>query len=63
MNDSNTINNNLQGFKNSWMDMGDVFDKGKFLKEWQVRDKIIESIFPNFIQPFTNDSNSINNNS
>ena len=32
---------------------------GKFLKEWQVIDKIIESnFFPIFIQPFTNDSNS-----
>ena len=36
----------------------------KFLKEWQVTDKIIESIFfPIYIQPFTNDSNSKNNNS
>ena len=32
---------------------------GKFLKEWQVTDKIIEWIvFPIYIQPFTNDSNS-----
>ena len=31
----------------------------KFLKQWQVTDKIIESIFfPIYIQPFTNDSNS-----
>ena len=35
----------------------------KFLKEWQVTDKIIESIFPIYIQPFTNDSNSKINNS
>ena len=33
--------------------------RGKFLKEWQVTDKIIEWIFfPIYIQPFTNDSNS-----
>ena len=37
---------------------------GKFLKEWQVTDKIIESIFiPICIQPFMTDSNSKNNNS
>ena len=37
---------------------------GKFLKECKVTDKIIESIFiPIYIQPFTNDSNSKNNNS
>ena len=35
----------------------------KFLKEWQVIDKIIEWIvFPIYIQPFTIDSNSKNNN-
>ena len=33
----------------------------KFLKEWQVTDKIIESIFYNLY--FTNESNSRNNNS
>ena len=38
-------------------------NRGKFLKEWQVTDKIIESIFfPIHIQPFMNDSNSRNNN-
>ena len=36
---------------------------GKFLKDWQVTDKIIEWIFPTHIQPFTNDSNSRNNQS
>ena len=37
-------------------------NRGKFLKPWQVTDKIIESIFfPIHIQPFTNDSNSRNN--
>ena len=37
---------------------------GKFIKEWQVKDKIIEWIFfPIDIQPFTNDSNSRNNQS
>ena len=36
---------------------------GKFLEEWQVKDKIIESIFFLIcIQPFRNDSNSKNNN-
>ena len=34
---------------------------GKFLKEWQVTDKIIEWFFPIYIQLFTNDSNSRNN--
>ena len=33
-------------------------NRGKFIKEWQVTDKIIEID----IQPFTNDSNSKNNN-
>ena len=41
-NDSNSRNNNSYGFKNSWMDMRDVYDWGKFLKEWQMRDKTIE---------------------
>ena len=37
-------------------------NRGKFLKPWQVTDKIIESnFFPIHIQPFTNDSNSRNN--
>ena len=37
---------------------------GKFLKEWQVTDKIIEWIFFQFtFKPFMNDSNSRNNNS
>ena len=27
---------------------GDMYDWGKFLKEWQVRDKIIESVFSQF---------------
>ena len=34
---------------------------GKFLKDWQVTDKIIVNFFPIHIQPFTNDSNSRNN--
>ena len=37
---------------------------GKFLKPWQVTDKIIEWIFfPIHIQHFMSDSNSENNNS
>ena len=40
----------------------DVYDGGKFIKEWQVENKIIESFFfPICIKPFTNDSNSRNN--
>ena len=43
MSDSNSENNNLQGFENSWMDTrGCVMSGGKFLKPWQVTDKIIE---------------------
>ena len=38
-------------------------NRGKFIKEWQVTDKIIEWIFLIYIQPFTNDSNSRNNQS
>ena len=39
-------------------------NRGKFLKESSDIDKIIESIFlPIYIQPFTNDSNSKNNDS
>ena len=38
-------------------------NRGKFIKEWQVTDKIIEWIFPIDIQPFANDSNSRNNQS
>ena len=34
----------------------------KFIKEWQVRDKIIEWFFTIYIQPFMNDSNSKDNN-
>ena len=29
MNDSNSRNNNLQGFKNLWRDMGEVYDWGE----------------------------------
>ena len=37
---------------------GDVYDREKFLKEWQVKHKITGSIFsPICIQLFTNDSN------
>ena len=39
-------------------------NRGKFLNEWQVTDKIIEWIvLPIHIQPFTHDSNSRNNQS
>ena len=39
-------------------------NRGKFLKEWQVTDKIIEWIvFHIHIQSFTSDSNSRNNQS
>ena len=39
-------------------------NRGKFIKEWQVTDKIIEwFFFPIDIQPFMNDSNSRNNQS
>ena len=60
MSDSNSENNNLQGFENSWMDMrGCVWVGGKFLKPWQVTDNIIEWIFfPIHIQDFMSDSNS-----
>ena len=33
----------------------------KFLKESKVTDKIMSEFFPIYIQPFTNDSNSRNN--
>ena len=37
--------------------------RGKFLKPWQVRDKIIDvNFFPIHIQHFMSDSNSENNN-
>ena len=49
MSDSNSKNNNSQGFENSWMDMrGCVWVGGKFLKPWQVTDNIIEWIFSQF---------------
>ena len=35
-------------FENSQMDMGDVYEWGKVLKEWQVTDKIIEWFFVQF---------------
>ena len=38
-------------------------NRGKFIKEWQVTDKIIEWICLIYIQPFANDSNSRNNQS
>ena len=42
---------------------GMCMSRGKFLKPWQVRDKIIEWIFfPIHIQHFMSDSNSKNNN-
>ena len=41
--------------------MGMCILGGKFIKEWQVKNKIIESFFPICIQPFTNYSNSRNN--
>ena len=43
MSDSNSENNNSQGFENSRMDMKVMcMSGGKFLKLWQVTDKIIE---------------------
>ena len=45
-----------------WIWQG-VYDWGKFLKEWQVREKIIELFFFTIhILHFMNDSNSRNNN-
>ena len=61
--DSNSRNNQSQGFKNSqiWYE-GLCMSGGMFLKEWQVRDKIIEwNCFPIHIQHFVNNSNSKNN--
>ena len=46
MSDSNSKNNNLQGFEkftNGFKGM--CMSRGKFLKPWQVTDKIIEWIF------------------
>ena len=43
-------NNNLYGFEILQMDIGGcVWLGGKFLKEWQVTDKVIESYFLQFI--------------
>ena len=52
-------------FKNSRMDMkGMCMSRGKFLKPWQVTDKIIEWIFIQFtFNILMSDSNSKNNNS
>ena len=65
MSDSNSKNNNSQGFKNSRMDMREIcMSRGKFLKPWQVTDKIIEWIFYTIhIQHLMSDSNSKNNKS
>ena len=42
---------------------GMCMNRGKFIKEWQMTDEIIESIFfPIHNQHFMNDSNSRNNN-
>ena len=49
LSDSNSKNNNSQGFKNSWTGYeGMCMSRGKFLKPWQVTDKIIEWIFIQF---------------
>ena len=60
MSDSNSKNNNLKGFKNSWMDMrGCVWVGGKFLKPWQVTHKNYwVNFYASHIQHFTSDSNS-----
>ena len=42
MSDSNSENNNLQGLKIHDGYEGMCMSGGKFLKLWQVRDKIIE---------------------
>ena len=63
-NDSNSRNNNSQGFKDSQMDMrGCVWVEESFLwnDKWQI--KLLSQFFPIHIQPFTNDSNSKTNNS
>ena len=65
MSDSNSENNNSQGFENSWMDMrGCVWVGESFWNhdKWQI---ILLSEFspPIHIQDFMSDSNSENNNS
>ena len=49
MSDSNSKNNNSQGFENSQMDMRGCVWVGEGLsKPWQVTDKIMEWIFMQF---------------
>ena len=50
MSDSNSKNNNWYGLENSQMDRYDgiYMSGGKFIKPWQVTDKIIEWIFMQF---------------
>ena len=61
----NSRNNQLIGFQNLMNGYeGMCMSGGKFLKEWQVKDKIIAvNFFPIHIQPFMNDLNSRNKNS
>ena len=63
MSDSNSKNNNSQGFENSWMDMrGCVWAGESFLNhdKWQI--KLLSEFFMRHIQLFTSDSNSKTNN-
>ena len=49
MSDSNWYNNNSYGFENTQIDMrGYIWVGEKFIKQWQVTDKIIEWIFMQF---------------
>ena len=52
-NDSNSRNNQSQGFKNSWMDMrGCVWMRESFLRNDKWQHKIIEWIFSNLYSTF-----------
>ena len=64
MSDSNSKNNNSQGFENSWMDTrGCVWAGESFLShdKWQINYWV--NFYASHIQLFTSDSNSKNNKS
>ena len=64
MSDSNSKNNNSQGFENSWMDMrGCVWVGESFSShdKWEI--KLLSEFFPNSHSTFMSDSNSENNKS
>ena len=60
MSDSNSENNNSQGFKNSQMDMRGCVWLGE---SFSSHDKWHIKLFSKFLYNFTSDSNSENNNS